>query len=406
VSPSSAPRGRAAPGPTLALFGARVVYALNWYNVGAILPLLRIHLGADAAALGIVLGAFLVGVGLFQVPAGILALRWGDRRTALAGLGLMGAACAASGAAPSWESLAAIRFAAGVGAALFFAPALSLVASYYPAGRKGPVIGLYNGGFSLGGTIGLVSGAAVGQTYGWPLALSLGGALLLVAATVCLALLPTTDSPRPRTTAGAGGPSIRAVLTSRSIWALSLALTGFWGAVYEVAQYFVDFGHVVHPAWTPGLAAAIAAAVVFVSFPSGPVGGWIGERVRDRRIVLAGFGAVTAGLALAIPFLPLDALVADVVALGAVDGIVFAVLYLLPTYLEETRDGGIALAVGVVNSIQVSIGSVLAVLFGWIVGAYGYTSAWLFAGIVGLALLPALAWVRDPAGSAEPASEP
>jgi len=132
----------------LALFGARIVYAFNWYNVGAVLPLIGTSLSANPAQLGLVIGAFLVGVGIFQVPAGVLDLRWGSRRTALFGLVVMGVSGLASALSTQILDLILFRFLAGVGAAFLFSPALSLVASYFPPGQRGPVIGLYNGGFS------------------------------------------------------------------------------------------------------------------------------------------------------------------------------------------------------------------------------------------------------------------
>lgn len=385
--------------PTVALFAARVVYAFNWYNVGAVLPLIGGGLHAGPAQLGIVLGAFLVGVGIFQVPAGFASLRWGARRVSMGGLLLLGLASLASAFAPSWPALAVLRFFAGVGAAFFFSPALSLIASYFPSGRRGPVIGLYNGGFSMGGAAGLFLGAFLGSLWGWPVALAVGGLAMLIATAVCWAALPQ-DSAEP------SAPSFqsirgaaRDVLLSRSIWALALSLTGFWGAIYIVAQYFVAFGESVHTEWGGGVAAGLAAVVVLLSFPAGPLGGWIGERGRDRRWLLLAFGGLAGVMTILVPFLGLIPLTVDLVGLGLVDGIVFAILYLIPTYLPETRGEGLALGVAVVNSIQVGIGSALAVLFGFLVALEGYTAAWVLAGAIALLLLPLLGWVRPNRGA-------
>ncbi len=370
-----------------------MVYAFNWYNVGAVFSLLQAGLHAGTEQIGIVLGAFLIGVGLFQVPAGLASLRYGARRVSIFALLLMGVAGATSAFAPTWQLLAVTRFVAGVGAAFFFSPALSLVASYYPSGRRGPVIGLYNGGFSIGGTVGIFAGAALGYAYGWPVALFVGGVGLLSVAIAALVVLPTrpTEGHSDRV---AIWEASRRVLRSRSIWALSLALTGFWAAIYIVAQYFVAYGTDVHPSWGLGVIAALPSVVVFLSFPGGPVGGWLGERVGDQRRLIA-VCALGAGLAvLAIPFSPLWALWAVCVFLGFTDGVVFAVLYLIPTYLPETQGEGLALGVAVVNSIQVFIGSGLAIAFGFIAADWGYFDAWLFTALLSLALLPLLLLVQ------------
>ncbi len=374
--------------PALALFGARIVYAFNWYNVGAVLSLIGTSLHANVAQLGYVLGAFLVGVGGFQVPAGVLDLWWGSRRTALSGLLVMGAAGIASAFSTQIIDLVLLRFLAGVGAAFFFSPALSLVSSYFPPGRRGPIIGLYNGGFSLGGAAGVTIGAAVGLRFGWPFALGAGGVGLLVMVLYNWFVLPRGSAAHPDRDRPRVLPVVRRVLGSRSIWALSLALTGFWAAVYIVAQDFVLFASKVHPLWGTQTAANVATVFIVMSFPGGPLGGWLAERGWDRRWLLVTFAVGEGILVTSIPFLGLDLSAGLFGLLGLLDGIVFAVLYLIPSYLEESQGPGLALGIAVVNSIQVLLGALCAVVFGYIAAISGFTAAWIFAGVLTLALVP------------------
>ncbi len=176
-----------------------MVYAFSWYNVGAVLPLIGVALSAGPAQLGVVLGAFLVGVGIFQVPAGLASVRYGARTVSLLGLVILGAGGVASAFAPSWPVLALLRGIAGIGAALFFSPALGLIASYFPAGQRGPVIGFYNGGFSVGGALGLFGGASLGIAFGWSAALAAGDARSSPAARSGPFLLASPGSGRPST---------------------------------------------------------------------------------------------------------------------------------------------------------------------------------------------------------------
>ena len=384
-----------------------MVYAFNWYNVGALLPLIGATFAANTAQLNVVLAAFLVGVGIFQVPAGFLDLRWGSRRTALAGLVLMGAASTASALSPTLLDLAVLRFLAGVGAAFFFSPALSLVASYFPAGQRGPIIGLYNGGFSLGGAIGVTAGAAIGLRFGWPFALGVGGVALLGMVAFNWWVLPN-----PLARAAAAGVAqrwavARQVLRSRSIWALSLGLAGFWAAVYVVAQDYVKFAHVAHGAWGIQTAANLATIFIVASFPGGLLGGWIAERGGDRRIFLAVFGVADGVLIGAIPVFGLYATAGVFAVAGLFDGVVFAVLYLVPSYLPESRGAGLALAIAVVNSIQVLLGSIFAVVFGLVAFHAGFSDAWLLTGAFTIALIPLVLLVSpNRGGSAIPAPGP
>jgi MFS family permease len=384
--------GRRAAASTV-LIAARVVYAYNWYNVGAVLPLLGGSFHAGSGELGIVLGAFLFGVAIFQVPAGLASARFGPRRVSLAGIALFGAAGVASAFAPSWPVLALLRAVGGVGAAFFFAPALSLVASYYKGSQRGPLIGLYNGGFSIGGAAGLLVGAEVGVQQGWPAALGYGGLALLLITLIAWMVVPTRPDGPGREHGQSPWATGLAVLRSRSIWALSISVTGFWAAVFIVAQYLVDYAQSVHPAWGIPATALLAAAVVFIAFPGGPIGGWIAERGRDRRLLIGLSAAAGSAVVAIVPFASFLELWPILLAAGFFDGVTFAILYLIPTYLPETRGQGLALGVGVVNSLQVMLGSLIAVAFGFLAASEGYTVAWLFAGAISVALLPALYFV-------------
>src|SRR4029077_12608968 len=128
----------------------------------------------------------------------------------------------------------------------------------------------------------LFAGAILGQAFGWSASLAIAGLALLLMTGLAALLLPREVhpvGPRSYHELWAAG---RGVVRSRAIWALALSTTGFWGAIYAVAQFFVKFVHDVHPGWGVGLAAALAALVVVISFPGGPTGGWIAERGGDR----------------------------------------------------------------------------------------------------------------------------
>lgn len=386
---------------------ARIVYAFSWYNIGAVLPLVGKGLDASTGELGIVLGAFLVGAGVFQVPAGFWAMRRGYRSTSIFALALMGTFCLASAFSPNWIVLALLRFGAGAGAAFFFAPALGLVSSYYPVGSRGPVIGIYNSGFAIGSAIGLLGGALIGAFAGWQWALAVGGLALLVLCVGSAASLPPLRMVGPPADWKSAWKSGRPILTSRNLWALALGLCGAWAAFYIAAQYFVQFAKSVHPGWPVALAAGLPTVLILMEVAGGPIGGWFAERKADMRRILVLWGIASgAGLVL-IPFLPLEALWPLFIFLGFADGVLFAVLYLVPTYLPEGRGENTALAIGFVNAIQLFAGSLFAVLFGVLVGAVGYTVSWVFAAVLTVAFLPLLLFLKVPrSGSADPVAEP
>lgn len=347
---------------------------------------------ASTSQLGLVLGIYLLGVGLFQIPGGMAALRWGARPVAIAGLCVMGVFGALSALSPDWQVLAAARFVTGAGAALFFAPGLSLVASYYPHEQRAPIIGLYNGGFSLGGAIGLFGGALLGSAIGWQWTLGIGGTVLLGVAGLASWLLPSAPlHPVSRTFSELAG-AVRRVLGSRSLWAISLALAGLWASMYIIAQYFVQYGAEVHPEWGIGIAAAVAALVVVAAFPGGIAGGWLAKGSRRHRFLLVLCTATIGFVIGTIPFLPIYAVAALFVYVGFADGIAIAVLYFIPTYMPDTGGGDLVLGIASLNTIQVFVGSGLAIAFGYLAEYDGYTVAWIFAGALTVGFLPLLAY--------------
>ncbi len=136
------------------IFG-RVIYAVNWYNIGSIFSLIALDFGENVAGLGFVTGSFYLGLGLAQVPGGILAARIGPRRTAIYGTIISSLACLFSGLISGFYQIIVLRFLAGLGMAFVFAPGVALIAKYFGRRTEGLGVGVYNAVFYIGGAFGL-----------------------------------------------------------------------------------------------------------------------------------------------------------------------------------------------------------------------------------------------------------
>ncbi len=127
------------------------------------------------------------------IPVGWLA----DRTNRVAVLALAcsvwSAATMACGLARTYGGFAAARMTVGFGEAGGVPPSYAIITDYFPPGRRGAALGLYNLGPPIGAALGIAFGASVAAAFSWRHAFLVTGAIGLVAA---LALLVIVREPR------------------------------------------------------------------------------------------------------------------------------------------------------------------------------------------------------------------
>ena len=369
---------------TWILIALRIGYAYNWFDTGPALPAIGSTFSVGDAQLGLLVAAFLVGAGLLQVPAGFLALRFGARAVSVTGVALLAVAGAASAFAPSFDVLLALRLAAGVGAALFFSPAIGLVASLYPAGRKGLPVGTFSSSFSAGAALGIVGSSLLLPLIGWQGALLVGGAILGILAVAALAAIPTTaGAAPPRYAPARTWPS---ALRYPGVWVIGFAFIGLEGASFATGQFIVPFGETVN-GWSIALAGVVGMMFVFPSVFGGPVGGSVAERYRNHRTQFVVAALIGAAVLAILPWAGLATAVLIGVVFSFSYGFIYAVMYVLPHFWKAVPAEEIPIAIGLFNSIQLTGGSVVSFLFGWVVSVRSYDVAWEFLAVTMIATL-------------------
>ncbi|HXX87595.1 MAG TPA: MFS transporter, partial [Candidatus Acidoferrum sp.] len=171
------------------VFG-RVVYAVNWYSLAAVFFLIKSELNQNVSGLGLVISTFFVGIGLSQVPGGILAAKIGPRLTAIFGTAIASLAVLLTGLAGNLVEIAILRFFVGFGMAFVFAPGVTLMTRLLREGSEGLGVGIYNSAFSLGGVIGLSGWSVLATVVGWRISLIIGGLLGLFTSVLLWVLVP------------------------------------------------------------------------------------------------------------------------------------------------------------------------------------------------------------------------
>ena len=98
---------------------SRVFYAVNYYNLAAVFSLMASEMNQNIAGLGYVTTAFYVGLGIFQVPGGILAAKIRPRLTVICGTIILSLSALLTGFATSLAEIAILRFFVGLGGLLY-----------------------------------------------------------------------------------------------------------------------------------------------------------------------------------------------------------------------------------------------------------------------------------------------
>lgn len=95
----------------------------------------------------------------------------------------------ACGVAANYPQLAAARMTVGFGEAGGVPPSYALISDYFPSGRRGTALGIYNLGPPIGAMLGIAFGASLAAMYSWRMAFVVLGAVGLVAAVLIRVLV-------------------------------------------------------------------------------------------------------------------------------------------------------------------------------------------------------------------------
>jgi ACS family glucarate transporter-like MFS transporter len=225
------------------LAGTATASYLARVNVSVAGALMREELALDPVAMGRVFSAFLLGYALCQVPAGMLADRFGARRVlALASLSWV-VALAAMAFVPSGAALPlllGLRLLLGIGEAPTFPAAAQAISRHIPPEARGRANGLVVAAIGLGSAIAPPFVGAVMVRFGWRAAIAASALPALAVALAWFAvrrmppeLLPPIGAAPPTQNAELT-PSPASPFTSRSFVLLtaSYTLQGYVGYIF------------------------------------------------------------------------------------------------------------------------------------------------------------------------------
>ena len=329
----------------------------------------------NISGLGLVTGSFYLGLGIFQIPGGVLAAKIGPKKTAVYGTVIASFAAFLCAFSTEFLQIILLRFLVGLGMALFFAPGVTLIAKYFRRESEGLSVGWFNAVFYIGGAIGFFVWSVLAEVVGWRLSVVISGVLGLLTALSLVILVPK-DSVVEHFTVRVS--DLRRILSDRWLLLLNLELFGVLSGSSLVTTFMVYYLVDALKVGT-ALAGLIGSLAPLSAILASPIFGLLHDKTRNARKLLFISGAA---LALGLSIASLGSIYFAAISSMMVGFCLSAALTIGFAAAREVRPAGPeyeTLAVSWVNNIQMFAGFWSPIAFSILVVSFGYSHSWLIA---------------------------
>jgi MFS family permease len=354
------------------------------------LPVWQAEFGLTYAAIGVLRGVFAGTMAGLQIPAGMLAEKWGAAAVLAGGTALAGLGYGLAGLSGGFAMLVAALVVGGLGAATQHPIASTLVARAFAGPRSLKALGGYN----FAGDIGKMTLPAIAALMialmPWRPALAILGALGGGAAIAIMLLTPRL--PTQSVAAQTAPSAIARTRAPRFGFPTLLSIGVIDSATRMGFLTFLPFILTAKGASLPMI--GIAMTLVFAGGAAGKlVCAFLGARIGAVATVCLTEALTTLFiLALLLLPLPLEAAFALLPLIGVALNGTSSVLYgSVPDLVDPDRH---ARAFGVFYTGTIGAGAVAPVLFGFIGDALGLSGAMILVAALALAAIPLALMLR------------
>lgn len=256
--------------------------------IAPILPQIGDELDIADAALGTLVSAYALMVGIFAIISGPISDKIGRRRILLLGTGVMTVALVAHVFVQGYASFLAVRLFAGVAGGILSGAAVSYVGDYFPYNRRGWATGWIMSGSAFGQIIGIPLGIVIADRLGIRAPFSVFAVTMALTWVLILLKVPQPDVQRSegRITAMGAFRDYLAMLARPEIaWASMAFFLMFLG----LSLYVVYL-----PTWlersfveaTPNGIATLFLVGGLANVFTGPAAGKLSDRIGRKGIIL------------------------------------------------------------------------------------------------------------------------
>ena len=360
-----------------------------------LLPVWAAEYHLSFAQVGLLRTAYTGGMASFQIPAGILAERWGERGLLAGGTALMALGFLALGFAGAFAGLAVLLLVAGLGSGVQHPLSSSLVSKAYETGPRRTALGTFNFSGDLGKVTVPALIALATAAVGWRRATgayALLGILAALGIFLVLGRLGEGSAPSERRAKDSHGPRGGwGIRDRRGFQALS-AIGIIDNTTRTAFLTFLPFLLIAKGSTVEKV--GLGLALVFAGGATGKfVCGMMAERIGVIRTVIL-TELVTGGgilLLLALPLAPALVLLPILgVGLNGTSSVLYGTVADLVTPERRSR------AYGLFYTLGVGFGSVAPSVYGVVSDFAGVPVALATIGLVVLTTIPLSQLLRVP----------
>jgi MFS transporter, DHA1 family, multidrug resistance protein len=260
------------------------------------LPRIAEHFGASNTLVQNTVTAYVLGMALVVLPAGMIADAIGRKRVLLAGLALMTFTSVGCALAQSLSLMIGLRFGQGLGAGTCLLLAATVAADRFRGARLVSVLGLLGAAWGSAPVVAPAAGGVIAQFGSWRLVFVVLAALAATVAALVAAILPETldrDRRSPvhlRSAAGVLGAALR----HRAFVAFAL-MFGLVAAAQTVFGVVGPFLYQVGLGFSAAMYGLVALAVGVANFLGAAACGAMAARTSTRRLAVGGAGVLALG---------------------------------------------------------------------------------------------------------------
>jgi MFS transporter, FSR family, fosmidomycin resistance protein len=330
------------------------------------LPIWSRELGLSLAAVGLLRSLYTGATATFQLPASLVAERFGARNMLVLGTAAAALCYAIASTQSSYLALALALFAGGIGASVQHPIASNLISKAYENGRTRVALGTYNFAGDVGKMLIPALVAALLIVMPWRFALLIVAALGVGVACGIFAFAPRTSITREE--AVRSSPSDKRIAgTFTRGFSLLLAIGALDSATRMGFLTFLPF--VIIAKGTPASTVGFALTLIFAGGAAGKfVCGFLGERLGILTTVCITEAITALGIVALIP-LHLAATFGVLPVLGIALNGTSSVLYgSVPELVPQQQRHQ---AFGIFYTVGIGAGALSPVISGVLSDAYG-----------------------------------